>query len=239
MTKNTTRTLVLRLQGPIQAWGRDDSLLGRTTGLFPSRSAIWGLLFNAAGRFGPQKEALARAADYPVTVIGAQPLVQPVMSDFQTIGAGYDEADPWEAMMIPHKADGTRCSVTKGTGATGAKILVREYLCDVSFYALVTIPADWEDEIVGGLRTPVGIPYLGRKCCAPSAPIFVGIEDDEEKARSLLFAVAASEGKTPAYEVRETNRCEPGSEVVCDVPVEFGPNRKWRPRSVTVTSVVR
>ena len=42
--------LVIRLAGPLQAWGTSSKLADRGTDLYPSKSGVVGLLANALGR---------------------------------------------------------------------------------------------------------------------------------------------------------------------------------------------
>ena len=91
--------LLLWLEGPLQSWGADSRYGNRTTLPFPTRSGVLGLLCCAAGRGGEQREWLARMADWTQTVRayarrkGDRAALAPLLTDFQMVGSGYDEAD--------------------------------------------------------------------------------------------------------------------------------------------------
>lgn len=232
MGNTEKKVLALRLDAPLQAWCTDASFFGRKTEAWPSRSAVWGLICNAAGWYGSQKERLTRVADLPVTVLGCQSPNLPVLRDFQTIGSGYNEDEPWEDFMIPHRTDGQRPA-----GNSAARILVKEYVMDSVFGAFVTVPAEWADELARALQDPVGSPYLGRKCCIPAAPIFIGVYDAEDEAIEAFRTEMKERGRIPQFEVRECGKYDPDARVISDVPVEFGSKRKWRHRAVVVRTL--
>ena len=106
--------LLLWLEAPLQAWGHD-SKFGRRDSLdFPTKSGVLGLLCCARGARGLQTEWLAAWADLDMHTVAyvprnaqGQPLPRlPLLRDFQMVGSGYDDQDPWQTQLIPKKSDG-------------------------------------------------------------------------------------------------------------------------------------
>lgn len=220
--------LLLWLEGPLQSWGTDSRFDLRKTQSFPSLSGIYGMLLAASGDSGPQEELLARMANGSLTVITFKSKSR-ILMDFHMVGNGYDEKDPWESLNIPRKSDGT-----KAVGG-GAKRTYREYLQDQLFAVILELPDDLAERFAQALQQPVYDLYLGRKCCAPSAPVFRGVYNTKAETAEALKAILA--------EYPEERRPEPdkmiipaadGSDtdafLVNDVPVRFGIHRLYRDR---------
>lgn len=149
-------TLFLRLEGPLQAWGDQQSkFVIRRTAETPTKSGVIGILCAALGVSRPQAadEWLPRLSQLRMGVRLDAPGVR--WWDYQTVGARMQ-------MRIAEGAGKTR---------PGAMLTRREYLCDASFLAALqgesTLIAHLEDAV----KTPKWTLYLGRKCCPPSRPL--------------------------------------------------------------------
>lgn len=133
--------LLLRLVGPLQAWGERSRFTRRETGSEPTKSGVVGLLAAALGRgrADPVEDlgglAFGVRVDRPGTV----------MADFQTA----------------RSLDGRR----------SMPLSMRYYLSDAVFLAAVEGDETFLTELDVALRDPVYPLYLGRRSCPPAEPI--------------------------------------------------------------------
>jgi len=232
------RYLLLWLEAPLQSWGHD-SKFGRRDSLdFPTKSGVLGLLCSARGAAGKETEWLAAWADLDMQVSAfvpqdkqGQPLPrQPLMRDFQMVGSGYDDQDPWANLLIPKTRSGKK-AVGGGTIMT-----YRYYLQDVAYAVASQGPAGLLEEAAIALASPVWDVYLGRKCCVPTEFIAQGFYATAELALQVAGQLAADKQRACAFHVRQG---EHEGEVLTlnDVPVQFGEHKKYRDRRVTVQQV--
>lgn len=158
--------LLIRLDGPLQAWGDVTFDSKRPTLGFPTRSALAGLIASALGwryRDGARTTQLQDSLRMAVREDRA-----PVrLNDYQTVYLGR-ETSGW-----------TRWGVERRGGAfsTGTHILDKEYLADASFVVALTLGPDSPvdlDEVERALRQPVRPLFLGRRSCLPALPLFEG-----------------------------------------------------------------
>jgi len=227
--------LLLWLEAPLQSWGHD-SKFGRRDSLdFPTKSGILGLLCCARGAGGEEREWLAAWADLDMKVIAYVPKDaagraiprQPMLRDFQMVGSGYDDQDKWETLLIPKTSQGT-----KAVGG-GTKMTYRYYLQDMAYAVVLHAPAAHADEAAAALQAPTWDLYLGRKNCVPTEFIFQGLFEDSEDA--LLAAERLATEKQRAFAFRVLQGEHDGEHLILnDVPVQFGQNKKYRDRRVTV-----
>lgn len=232
--------LLLWLEAPLQAWGHD-SKFGRRDSLdFPTKSGVLGLLCCALGAGGEQIEWLARWANRDMTVEayvrqdknGLTVSRLPMLRDFHMVGSGYDDKDPWQNLLIPKTSDGK-----KAVGG-GAKMTYRYYLQDMAFAVALQGPLAELQELQAALQNPVWDLYLGRKNCAPTELIEQGIHTNLETARHKAAALATCEERdvkrVSLFHVLQG--VHEGNEVLTlnDVPLQFGANKLYRDRRVTV-----
>jgi CRISPR system Cascade subunit CasD len=230
--------LLLWFEGPLQSWGFD-SVFGRRDSLrFPTKSGILGLLLSSLGVYGPQRELLARLGECPLvvqsygrtsarqadTVLENRPRL---LMDFQMVGSGYDEKDPWEKLHIPKKSDG------KAAVGGGTKMTYRYYLQDASFAAILAMPEDLGVACATSIGSPTHDIFLGRKSCVPSEFVFQGLYTCRDEAVTAAKDVADGKGRRLEFCVEEG---EHDGEVVVlrDVPVQFGKWKTYRERAVTI-----
>ncbi|MHB8202500.1 MAG: type I-E CRISPR-associated protein Cas5/CasD [Desulfomonilaceae bacterium] len=149
----SAHTLFLRLEGPLQAWGSNDSkFVIRRTMDAPTKSGVIGMLCAALGvsRSEASEEWLPRLCSLIMGVRIDAPGVR--WWDYHTVGAG---------MRM-------RIAEAEGKTKPGAMLTRREYLCDASF--LVTLQDDDEGlihELRKAIKKPKWTLYLGRKSCPP------------------------------------------------------------------------
>jgi len=231
--------LLLWLEAPMQSWGYD-SRFGRRDSLeFPTRSGVLGLLCCAMGLAGEQKAWLAQMAGLRQTVHAfvrsregpegeRLPLArEPLLRDFQMVGSGYDDQDPWQSLLIPKTSEGK-----KAVGG-GTKMTYRYYLQDMAFAVVVEVPSEQAEAIATALQAPVWDLYLGRKSCVPTDFIHRGVYISEVEAQQTARELAAGKQRVEAFQVLEGEH--PGEVLTLnDVPLQFGEHKRYRDRRVTV-----
>ena len=216
--------LALLLDGPLQSWGFASRFTRRTTALHPTKSGVVGLLAAAMGvdKHGPDEATLIGrlAALQCITIAlpkkrGGRELPMLRLSDYHTIGGGYDKGIDW--MKKPRAA----------SGATLETVLSeRHYLLDARFGVLLEGEPDWLEQVAGRLRDPVWGLWLGRKCCIPASPLLVGVANDAEAAWLLLLKAARLDEASP---ITQFDRVVEGkdaegldAEWLNDTPLAFG-----------------
>ncbi|MDV2077390.1 type I-E CRISPR-associated protein Cas5/CasD [Marinobacter xestospongiae] len=227
--------LLLWLEAPLQSWGHD-SKFGRRDSLdFPTKSGVLGLICSALGAGGKQIEWLGRWADLDMQAVAyvpagrqGQPLPrQPLMRDFQMVGSGYDDKDPWQSLLIPKTSEGK-----KAVGG-GTKMTYRYYLQDMAFAVALQGPKKDMEVAAEALQNPVWDLFLGRKNCVPTEFIYQGVYVDERESFEAAKRLADEKGRSAAFRVLQG---EHEGEVLTlnDVPLQFGEHKKYRDRRVTV-----
>ncbi len=234
----STKTLLLWLEGPLQAWGHDSKFGVRDTLNFPTRSGVLGLLCCARGAGGPEVEWLKQMAAMNMEVRayartdknGDSVLREPPLRDFHMVGSGYNDKDPWQALLIPKTAEGK-----KAVGG-GTKMTYRYYLQDSVFAVALEVPANQAEVLVDALQNPVWDLYLGRKNCVPTELILQGQFDSRDAAWQQADKLAENKRRVLSYSVLDSESESEDGEVITlnDVPVQFGPNKLYRDRRVTL-----
>lgn len=227
--------LLLWLEAPLQSWGHD-SRFGRRDSLdFPTKSGVLGLICCARGAGGEEQDWLAAWADLDMRVSAwvradrnGEPIARlPLLTDFQMVGSGYDDRDPWENLMIPKTGEGK-----KAVGG-GTKMTYRYYLQDMAFAVALEAPPDLAEEAASALRAPVWDLYLGRKNCVPTDFIGRGIFPTADDALAAGAELAGSKARRLAFRVSQGEH-DGETLTLNDVPIRFGPRKRYRDRRVTV-----
>lgn len=150
-------TLLLRLAGPLQSWGRGSRFDFRDTDTVPTQSGVIGLIASAMGIKRHDQAELAKLARLRMGVLVVRE--GKLLVDYHTA-------------MGAVKADGS--SDEKDT-----IVSQRQYLSDAEFLVgLESLEQDAEEQlrtIADRLCFPHWQPFLGRKSCPPSQPIFVDL----------------------------------------------------------------
>lgn len=222
----TANTLFLRLEGPLQSWGDQQSkFVVRRTAEAPTKSGVIGLLCAALGVSRPAAadEWLPKLSALQMGVRIDRPGVR--WWDYHTVGAG----------MVMRTAEGK----TK----PGAMLTRREYLCDASFLVALQGEPSLIDHLAARVREPEWTLYLGRKCCPPSRPL---LEHPAANFPDVLSALVSVSWRKRLMEdsAPQTVDClldwtpipqepeAPAEALVCyDVPLTFDPPAH-RPRFV-------
>lgn len=219
----SVNTLFLRLEGPLQAWGVQESkFVIRRTAEAPTKSGVIGMICAAMGvaRAGAVDSWLPRLTDVRKVRMGVRIDRRGVRWwDYHTVGA----------KMQMRIAEG------EGKAKPGAMLTRREYLCDASF--LVALQGD--PSLIAGIedamRNPRWMLYLGRKSCPPSRPLLEHPSDSFSDLRSALASICwrpRLQGDRPPQSVECLLDWEPSAEqpeapdealVWYDVPLTFEP----------------
>lgn len=220
-------TLLLRLSGPMQAWGTQSRFRHRDTGLEPSKSGVIGLLCSALGR--PRESSVD---DLAALRFGVRVDREGVLKvDYHTAGAGY----------VNGRVPGGRAPA--GVKTETGIITQRYYLADASFLVGLEGPFDALAALEAAMAKPVWQLFLGRKAFTPGYPIRLPAAAPEGpglRVGSLadeLEAYPALPDHRP-FDVAETRTrfvldAGPGQagEVRNDVPLSFA-NRSFGSRRV-------
>jgi len=234
-----SRYLLLWLEAPLQSWGHDSKFGRRDTLNFPTKSGILGLVCCAMGKGGEQREFLAEFASLNQTVLSfvrsrkkKEEMIkidrEPLLRDFQMVGSGYDDKDPWQSLLIPKTAEGK-----KAVGG-GAKLTYRYYLQDAYFAIILQVPNEQAEKIADALKHPVWDLYLGRKSCVPTDFIYRDCYKNEDDA--IIAAQNMATDKNLLEDFRVLDGEYEGDEVFSlnDIPVCFGEQKLYWDRRVTV-----
>lgn len=233
------RYLLLWLEAPLQSWGADSKFGRRDTLPFPTRSGVLGILLCALGASGEQKELLDRMAQFDQTVISYVPTKEnatgrhkierePLLMDFQMVGSGYDNKDRWEKMHIPKTSDG------KPAVGGGTKMTFRYYLQNAAFAVMLEAPPELSESFSFALQNPVYDLYLGRKNCVPTEFIYQGTFDNKIAAESRAAFLMQEKNMAEDFRLLDGEHDGDSMMTLNDVPVQFGPVKKYRDRRVTL-----
>ncbi len=210
--------LMLRLAGPMQAWGSGSRFVRRSTDARPTKSGVLGLVAAAQGRrrTDPLEDLVRLRFGVRVDQPGE------LLRDFQTA----------------RTLDGTR----------SMPLSYRFYLSDAVFLAGLEGDQALLEALRDALLRPTFPLYLGRRSCPPAGPMLVGLDEGpiEDALAAHPWLASAHHRRSlrsPAVELA-TYVDEPASptagaaddyadapETVRDVPLSFDPNRRqygWR-----------
>lgn len=201
--------LLLRLAGPLQAWGDSSRFTRRDTGWCPTKSGVLGLLAAAEGR--RRTDTIEDLAGLRFGVRVDQP--GQLQRDFQT-------------------------AINWSTGKS-MPLSYRYYLADAVFLAGVEGDCNLLEALHAALMDPVFPLYLGRRSCPTSGRVALDVVDlDLEPALRAEEWHAASwyrRGQGQQVDLELVVDAIPGStdraETRRDVPLSFSPERReygWR-----------
>ena len=226
-------TILLWLEGPFQSWGTGSLFYQREAGLAPTKSGVAGIICTALGRNNEQKEWLEQFSKVSMTVSGFIPEKEKtpvILSDFQGLGAGYDDKDAWETRMTPKNSQGKNLSGGRN------KILVKKYIQSMSFACILESEnIELMQEIANGMQHPVYVFSLGRKSCLPTEQVFQGSFSSMQEALERLQQLQEEKRLKNVLSISETEQNETDILMtVKDVPVCFGQKKVYTYRRVFV-----
>lgn len=202
--------LILKIQGPMQAWGTHTYEDFRPSNLFPTRSGLIGLLGACLGidrRDHDGLGMLGRSVEFTIKVV-----------------KGGDKLPDYHTIMEARRAN--RKPKEGETVQTR-----REYLFDASFLAAIGERPDAPvrlETIAEAVQKPIFTPSLGRRSCPLSVPLFVKIHEAENGKDALC---ALPEGGV-IYSEQKSQDCDQRL-LLRDVPMH-GKTRSFGTRMVYI-----
>lgn len=208
------RFLLLRLEGPLQAWGDVAHDVHRPTRAFPSRSALTGLLASALGwtyADGARTNALQDALHFAVMAERDGT----VITDYQTAELAR-VTEGWTHWGIEKRDIQNVLRTDRVYGRaprlTSTQQLWKRYLADASFLVVLGLhdgaPVTL-DSIAAALRRPARPLFLGRRACLPACPLLEG-ETEALRPYDALLAHAPVRGARCWYESADGPPCLEG-----------------------------
>lgn len=215
------RSLVLRLEGPLQSWATQSKLGIRDTDREPSKSGVIGLIGAALGMDRDDDVQLAelRALSMAVRVDRAGALLR----DYHTVGGGRfrDRSERGDLRYFVFDTDagkvGSNCIPTE-----------RYYLQDASFTVALSGESGLMERIAGAVRMPHWPIFLGRRACVPSAPVFLDLVDIDAPTAIRAAPISMSIRPDMSERLRLIVEASPddGGEPRYDDPLSFRVGRK-------------
>ena len=153
-------TVFLRLDGPLQAWGVTSRFVVRDTADVPSKSGVLGLVCAAMGL--RREQANGRLAKLAALRMGVR-LDRPgtKFTDYHTAGA-----------KVGMMTAAGKIKETATTGEIETHVMRKEYLADAAFLVALQGDAGTVKAVADALDDPKWPPFLGRKSCPPSVPVY-------------------------------------------------------------------
>lgn len=222
--------LILRLAGPMQAWGERSAFNSlRDSAPFPTRSGLIGMFAAVQGLERGASLERYDALEFLVRV--DRPGTR--LTDYHIVGGGFPKE---------------RTAATAGGSHKDAAVVTeRQYLADAVFVVAVRGPQETVRDIAEALRRPHWAPYLGRRACVPDEPLLLrmGVNDPELELRERVPLSApdrnvprgsAEPGRVLVEFYGERQETDSSELSVADVPVSFGPSdRGYRKRALYQT----
>jgi len=178
--------LILRLDGPMQAWGTHTFEDYRPSGLYPTRSGLLGLLGSCLGLERndlAEQQSLSASVEFTVRVDSKR-----IGQDQEATVIESRKLLDFHTVMDARKVDG---SVNKFPVVSS-----REYLYDAVFTVAIGSRDGARfglDQIAEVLRRPCYTPTLGRRSCPLTRPLFVSF-CEADTARIALSSFEPNEG---------------------------------------------
>ncbi len=215
------RYITIQLKGPLQSWGYNSQFSYRNTSLFPTKSAIAGIICASLGYDrGSEEEKAFLLAFKDCGII--------------TIDLNSNKKTKYTMQRI------TDFHTVLGTAKVGGKInqhahlTYRQYITDGHYGVIVGGVTDMINTIEKSLKDPLWGIWLGRKSCVPSLPLYVSNNDSLQKALHSLIG----ENSIDDYNHQEeTQDFEKSNETYNDQVISFrSSNRMFSPRGVIMKS---
>lgn len=176
--------LILKCQGAMQAWGAHTYEDYRPSLIFPTRSAVVGLLGACLGIVREKPEQLKALSDsFTLTVLAHPRTVEQrhFKDERKSKTVPLHKMTDYHTVLDARRADGGM--------RDDAIVSRREYLCDAEFTLVLAFnenAAYGLERVVQALKKPVYTPYLGRRSCPLQRPLFEKIVTAETAERALM-----------------------------------------------------
>lgn len=182
------RFLILRLDGPMQAWGTHTYEDFRPSNLYPTRSGLLGLLAACLGierRDHVGQSDLAASVEFSVRI------------DTTVERLGREEPFAKPGIKLPDFHTVKDARKVDGSANKFPVVSRREYLFDAAFTAAVGEQAAARytlDDLADALRRPCYTPTLGRRACPPTLPLLDVVIDAADAIAALRQASGSGSG---------------------------------------------
>ncbi|MEU5613783.1 type I-E CRISPR-associated protein Cas5/CasD [Streptomyces sparsogenes] len=228
---NSQAVLLLRLAGPLQAWGSRSAFNRRETNAEPTKSGVIGLLAAAAGR--GREEPLDELLLLRLGIRVDQPGT--LLRDYHTVS-------DYRGRPLPQAGVSAKGLQKPTSPRKHTHVTTRYYLQDAVFLAAVSGPRELMKTLDHAVRAPAFPLALGRRSCPPTQPVSLGLregsledvlgEEPWQASRRAREQYAAQCGRErdldhPLYPARidrsATIEDPEGDDVLHDSPVSFDP----------------
>lgn len=208
--------LILRLSGPMQAWGQPTFEGTRPTASFPTRSGLLGLLGACLGIRRSDKTALQNLADsvrFAVRcdnhAVEGKEIPTVKLTDYHTVQNAREDY--------------------RGLKSHDTIQTWREYLCDAHFTVALWCAENSVytlQQLTNAVQKPYFTPYLGRRSCPLTCPLYVANCEAVDPKQAL----AQFEGRGVIYSEEAINdddrRYRVRDEPIVALPRQFAA-REW------------
>ncbi len=229
----SNQALAFYLDAPMQSWGSSSRFNRRESESFPTKSGVLGLLAAAMGidKHSPDEaerlQPLAALAFSTYSVQSEAGNTGPIrLSDFHTVGGGYDRTDPVQRLHITRKASG---------GPSTTVLTHRTYLTDSRFLAALEGDSDILSTCAAALEDPRWGVWFGRKCCIPASPLLPTLAETSKEAIDTLLEKIARLAPSISTGTGQIESAGHGAWFQSDHPVSFG-KREFQSRPVSRSS---
>lgn len=178
------RFLILRLDGPMQAWGTHTYEDFRPSNLYPTRSGLLGLIAACLGIERTDLDGQSRLAASIEFSVRIDDRVERFDREEPIAKSGVKLPD-FHTVLDARKVDGKPNKFPV--------VSRREYLFDAAFTVAVGERPNGQftlEQIAEALRRPCYTPTLGRRSCPPSRPLL----DAEVEAANAIDALRQTRG---------------------------------------------
>jgi CRISPR system Cascade subunit CasD len=194
--------LLLRLEGPLQAWSAQGKLGVRDTEREPTKSGVIGLIGAAIGMPRDDEERLATLAALRMAVRVDRAGI--LLHDYHTAGGGTFRGEPYQVF---------------GTGKGDAVPSHRYYLQHASFVAALEGDASFITSLADAMASPRYPLFLGRRSCPPSVAPLMGVVPGDRRTALAAAPLADKPDEPPYRMIIETDGGE--GDTRYDVPLSF------------------
>jgi len=205
--------VLLRLEGPLQAWSAQGKLGVRDTEREPTKSGVLGLVGSALGMDRDDDATLATLARLQMAVRVDR--AGTLLHDFHTAGGG--------------RFRGRKYTVY---GTSDCVPSHRYFLQDASFVVALEGEDSEISRLADALRAPRYALFLGRRSCVPSVPVFMSLSSGPARDALQQAPLALRHDNAPHRLVLESTA--DGGDARYDVPLSFAQvERRYGRRYVT------
>lgn len=175
--------LILKLQGAMQAYGGHTYEDYRPSLIFPTRSAVVGLLGACLGLEREKPEPLKALSDsFELTALAHSRQIEQrhLSQERKSKTVSLHKMTDYHTVLDARRSDGGK--------RDDAIVSRREYLCDAEFTLALAFheQAAFSLEQVGqSVKKPIYTPYLGRRSCPLQRPLFENIVNADNAEQAL------------------------------------------------------